>query len=69
MRSPISTNKKLGVVVHTCQPSYTGSINRRTTESVNRRTVGINMTAYLKNNESKMGWGCGSSGSSSEHRP
>jgi hypothetical protein len=28
-QTPISTNKKLGTVVHTCLPSYTGSINRR----------------------------------------
>jgi hypothetical protein len=28
--TPISTNKKLGTVVHRCHISYTGSINRRT---------------------------------------
>jgi hypothetical protein len=28
--TPISTEKKLSVVVVTCQPSYTGSLNRRT---------------------------------------
>jgi hypothetical protein len=35
----LSTNKKLGVVAHTCHPSYAGSINRRimvqTSQSIN----------------------------------
>jgi hypothetical protein len=26
---PISTDKKMGVVEHTCHPSYLGRINRR----------------------------------------
>jgi hypothetical protein len=27
-QDPISTNEKLGMVVHTCHPSYEGSANR-----------------------------------------
>jgi hypothetical protein len=36
-------NKKLGVVVHTCHSSYTGSVNRRMV------VLDINVRPYLKN--------------------
>jgi hypothetical protein len=47
--TPISTNSWRGVV-HTCHPSYAGSISRR---NVVQATRDINVRPYLKNNESK----------------
>jgi hypothetical protein len=41
----MSTNKKLGVVVHTCHPSYADSINRRITAQVG---PGINVETLLE---------------------
>jgi hypothetical protein len=45
--------KKLGMVEHSCHPSYAGSINRRT---IVQASLGINMRPYHKNNQSKKGW-------------
>jgi hypothetical protein len=44
----ISTNKKLGMVVYTCHPSYLGSIYRRITAQAG--TV-INIRPYPKYNK------------------
>jgi hypothetical protein len=35
--SPISTNEKLGMVVHVCNSSYMGSINRRIERITSRK--------------------------------
>jgi hypothetical protein len=43
--SPILTNEKLGIVVHTCHPSYRGSINRITVQA----SPGIKVSLRLKN--------------------
>jgi hypothetical protein len=44
------TNEKLGKVVYDCQPSYVGSVNRRTKVYPGPE---INATSYLKNNQVK----------------
>jgi hypothetical protein len=41
----ISTNKKLGVVVHACHPTYVANINRRISVQV---SSGINMSLSQK---------------------
>jgi hypothetical protein len=52
-RDPISTNKKLDMVVCTCHPSYVGIVNRRITVQAG---LCINARPYLKSNQMKMGW-------------
>jgi hypothetical protein len=44
MGDPISTSKKLGVVVRVCHPSCAGNIIRKITVQ-----AGINLRPYLKN--------------------
>jgi hypothetical protein len=39
--------KKLGVVAHTCHPSYMGNINRWVAVHIR---LGLNTRPYLKNN-------------------
>jgi hypothetical protein len=51
--TPISTNKKLGMVVLTCHPSYEAIVNRT---FVVQASPGIKMRLCLKNNLSKKGW-------------
>jgi hypothetical protein len=46
MVHPISTNKKLGMVVHTCHTRSVGSINRRTEV---QRSPGLQVRPYTKN--------------------
>jgi hypothetical protein len=46
-QDPITTSKKLDLVVHACHPSYTGSTNRRIPVQAN---WGIKARPYLKNN-------------------
>jgi hypothetical protein len=46
-------------MVHICHPSYTGSVNWRITVQAG---LNINRRLYLKNTQSKNGWGHGSSG-------
>jgi ribosomal protein L31 len=47
--NPISTNKKLVMVEHTCHPSYTGKINRRTVVQTSLPISGkILLKKYLK---------------------
>jgi hypothetical protein len=46
-RGPSSTNKKLGVVMHTCPPCYGGSINRRIVVYAN---LGIKARPFPQNN-------------------
>jgi hypothetical protein len=41
------------VLEHACDPSYTESINRRTTVQV---SPGKNWRPYQKNNQDKKGW-------------
>jgi hypothetical protein len=53
LRDPISTNKKLGVVVYTFDPSY----QQRKQEFTVLASKFINTGPYLKNNESKKGCG------------
>jgi hypothetical protein len=50
MRSPISTNKKLDVVVCTCHPSYAGNVNRRI---MVQDAQGINARHYPKITKTK----------------
>jgi hypothetical protein len=45
---------------HPCHPSYTRSINRRITVQASPNII---VKPYLKNNQSKQGWGCDSSSS------
>jgi hypothetical protein len=45
--APISANKKLGMVTHTCHPSYMGSVNMRIEVQDGQ---GINSRRCLKNN-------------------
>jgi hypothetical protein len=45
--TPISTNKKLGVVVNACHLSYARRVNKRI--EIQAR-LGINTRPYLKNN-------------------
>jgi glycogen synthase len=54
-----SQQKKLGVVGHTCNPSYTGSINKRTTVQA---SLYKKQTPISKITKAKIGWGHGSSG-------
>jgi hypothetical protein len=43
----------VGVVGHTCHPSYPGSVKRRISVHAG---LGINARLYLKNTSSKKGW-------------
>jgi hypothetical protein len=45
------------MVAHACHPSYSRSINR---SIVDKAGLGINARSYIKNNQSKIGWGHGS---------
>jgi hypothetical protein len=47
------------MVQHACDPSYMGGIGGRTQYE---SSLGKNARLYLKNNQSKKGLGCGSSG-------
>jgi hypothetical protein len=53
---PPSQQNKQSMVIHTCNPSYLGNRDRTIMEATWAKS-----TPYLKNNESKKGWGCGSS--------
>jgi hypothetical protein len=56
----ISTNeRKLDIVVHACHPSYAGSISRRIRVQARQ---GTHVRPHSKNQQSKKGWGHGSSG-------
>jgi hypothetical protein len=46
-RDPHLKKKNLGMVTHTCHPSYVGSINRRITVQAG---MGINVSPILKSN-------------------
>jgi hypothetical protein len=48
--TPISTNKKLGMVAHACHPSYLGSKNRRLEIQA---SLGIKVGSYSNNNNNK----------------
>jgi hypothetical protein len=50
--TPISTNKKLGVVSCTCHPSYMESVDRRIIVLAGR---GIKERPYLKNKAKRVG--------------
>jgi hypothetical protein len=52
VQGPISTNKKLDMVVHICDCSFMESINRRITIQA---LPGIKARSYLTNNKSKKG--------------
>jgi hypothetical protein len=49
----LSTDKKLGVVVHACYPSYKGNINRRIAVQA---YPGINTRSCLEKYQSKERW-------------
>jgi hypothetical protein len=49
LQEPTPTNKKLGMVVHSCHSSWAGSINRMAVQAGSS----INMKPYLKNNQNK----------------
>jgi hypothetical protein len=57
--TPISTNKKLGIVACAGHPSYVGDVNRRMGVQA---SLCINMRPYLKNNQSRKSWKHGLSG-------
>jgi hypothetical protein len=65
-KTSISTNKKLGVVVHICHPSYTRGINRRIVVQIG---LGINVKPYMKNNDNTKALVHDSSGKEPEFKP
>jgi hypothetical protein len=53
-----NNNKKTGMVAHTCYSSYLGGTSKKIKIQA---SLGRNVRPHLKNNESKKGWGSGSS--------
>jgi hypothetical protein len=58
LKTPVSLNKKLHMVAHTCHHSFTGNVNGGDHSS---GLPSHKARPYLKNSQSKMDWGCDSS--------